>query len=425
MISFRPALLLAALLALPLARPAPADAAVAHVVTTVGALKVDRYTWRDSKGRPRSVSLKQEGAGNPGHGGYAVQMTYQVNNGGAWSTVVASATSGEGFGYFVSHENFRVFTDGSEGSVAEKFGADDSPLGRQFAVVGRSLRLTDPKGVAHRFTQNYPRYGTIAPIPKNANGDNVRPTPANTAQLKRYNLPITITWYFQEGTDYPRIITNVSLAQIPGPDRVEFDVRGPYGVIRFDNNTDHVIDRVEWADRFFFKSTGAPLKRNSLWTWTGANTFGRYTAQIAGIYEMGLFEPRRLAQSQLAHSFAFGRGKTSTTYRCTEEDNIQRLPCDWEWPYQTAQYSLPDNVNQPTDYKKIAWGSAPNYGTGPSLTEVFDTQTTSQPFNGFPANKNISYSVCIVLGRTVSGGLTKAAAHGPNYNCAVPSAVAP
>src|SRR5262249_18823841 len=78
---------------------APALAAApTHQVTTVTingkALKVDKYTWRDSKNRLRSVSLKREGLGNPGHGGYAVQMTYQEVIGGILRTITVNAETG-------------------------------------------------------------------------------------------------------------------------------------------------------------------------------------------------------------------------------------------------------------------------------------------------------------------------------------------
>jgi hypothetical protein len=42
----------------------------------------------------RTVSLKQEGNGNPGHGGYAVRMTYQIN-GGAKTVTVDAENSNE------------------------------------------------------------------------------------------------------------------------------------------------------------------------------------------------------------------------------------------------------------------------------------------------------------------------------------------
>ena len=416
-----PAVALAMIAAMP-AKPA-VSAPVQVVFTTVNGVKVDRYTWLDSRNRPRSVSLKREGQGNPGHGGYAVQMTYQVRNGATWQTITANAPGGDGFGYFVSHERYRTFTDGSYNTIARRvFQVDDSPLGRSFAVAGRRLALANPNAAAHRFTQSYPRYGTVAPIPKGADGEDVRRTPLGTANHRRYTLPVTLTWYFQDGRDYPRIVTTVSLANIPGPDRVNFDVRGPYGVLQFDNNLNRLISAVAWADRYLFRSAGVQLKRSSNWNWHAPNQFARFNAMIAAGYEMGLYEPRPFAQSALVHGFAFGRGKISADYTCNDPGNVQTLPCDWEWPYQGAQYSLPyDNLNATTTYKKIAWGSAPFYGTGPSLTRVYDSGTTYQDFDGFPANRVISYSICVVLGRTIEGGLTRAAARQPTANCAAPS----
>lgn len=413
-----PAFLLATVLCAVAFTTAPADAVTRQSVTVNG-VQVDRYTWRDSKSRPRSVSLKRQGDGNPNNGGYAVQMTYQVRDGTKWRTVTANSPSKEGFGYFVSHERYRNFSDGDYNTVARKgFKKDDSPLGKSFAVVGKALSNAGGRA-AHRFTLTYPRYGTKDPIRKTADGEDVKPTPANPARLALYELPVTITWFFEDGTDYPRILTNVSLAKVPGPDLVNFDVRGPYGVLEFDDGQGDVIDQVAWGDRTLFESKGAPLVRNSAWSWNKAYAKGRFTALIAGDYEMGLFEPAPLGKSALVHSFAFGRGKTSAQYSCKDAGNKQALPCDWEWPYQSAQYSLPyNNLNQPTNYKKIAWGSAPYYGSGPSMKRVWDSQSSNTPFLGFPKNKRIAYSVCVVLGRTIAGGLTRAAAAGPDYNCA-------
>ncbi len=56
-------------------------------------------------------------------------MTYQ-QSGGQTITVNADTGFDGGFGYFVSHERFRNFTDGTSDTIASKiFGADDSPLG--------------------------------------------------------------------------------------------------------------------------------------------------------------------------------------------------------------------------------------------------------------------------------------------------------
>src|SRR5437763_7723436 len=79
-------------------------AGVSHQVAVVNGLQVDKYSWLDSHGLTRTVSLKQEGNGNAGHGGYATQMTYQLN--GQTITVNADPGGDGGFGYFVSHERF-------------------------------------------------------------------------------------------------------------------------------------------------------------------------------------------------------------------------------------------------------------------------------------------------------------------------------
>jgi hypothetical protein len=172
-----------------------------------------------------------------------------------------------------------------------------------------------------------------------------------------------------------------------------------------------------WGDRLEFKSIGAPLTRNRSWTWNQANAGARNTAMIAGQYEIGLAEPRPWTSSALDHGFAFGRGRTSSTYTCAEGGWV--LPCDWEWPYQSAQYSLPyGDPDGSTTYEKIAWGSAPFYGAGPSLPQVYDSPSHSSPFVGYPASERITYDVCVVLGRTVPGGLTRSVAAGPDYRCA-------
>ena len=322
----------------------------------------------------------------------------------------------------MSHERYRDFTDGANDTIARKiFGKDDSPLSLGFPVVGRKVILANPNAVAHRFTFAYPRYGTIAPIEKGLDGNDKLPTPINKAAFKLYKLPVTVTWVFQDGYDYPRILTEVSLANVPGPDRVNFDLRGPYGVMIFDNGANRVINQVVWGDRFHFRSIGGPLTRNSAWHWYQRNIGARYAALIAGGFEMGLVEPRTYASSSWADGYSDARGKTSATYHngqgCPDQDQL--LPCDWEWPYQSAQYSLPANPAGTTNFKKIAWGSAPFWGTGPSLTKVYDTPTSFNDFNGSPANRTIAYNICVVLGKTITGGLTRSVASGPKYNCAV------
>jgi hypothetical protein len=76
-----------------------------------------------------------------------------------------------------------------------------------------------------------------------------------------------------------------------------------------------------------------------------------------------------------------------------------------------VQYSLPcgkGTENQPTTGKKIAWGTTSYWGT--SLTSVYNGQE-GFPFNGFPANNTLAYSVCLVLGEPGNGAsITQTAA---------------
>ncbi|RXF74656.1 hypothetical protein [Hansschlegelia zhihuaiae] len=394
--------------------------AVERTNATIKGQKAVVFKWRDSAGRFRSVALKREGAGNSGHGGYAIRMTYNyLDSTGAKRTVTADAPKDDGFGYFVSHERYRKFTDGESNTIAGKiFGKDDSPLGRGFAVTGR-VGADGKKFKSYRFKTVYPRYGAKAPggIDDNT-GDDQPPLGLSQSLFQLYELPVTITWSFQDGRDHPRIQTVVDLSRIPGPDLVSFDLRGPYGKLDF-NAGSGAITRVVWGDAaYHFTTTSPTLTRNSTWTWNAANDESRYTALIAGQFEMGLFEPQPVAGTKINDGFAFGRGQTDATHDAAGAGcGGQALPCDWEWPYQSAQYELPyDNPNGVTTSEKIAWGSTAYYGM--SLGSTYDG-TRSVPFNGFPTNRKLSYSVCVVLGQTVAGSLTRFdASGGGDYNCA-------
>jgi hypothetical protein len=397
---------------------APAHA-VTRQDTMVNGIAVYRFIWEDSKGLRRSISLKKEGSGNSGHGGYAVQATYRYIDNGVTKTALINAPTGDGFGYFVSHERYRKFSDGDSSPIAQKiFGRGDSPLGRGFAVATRTVASAPNKGII-QFRLTYPRYGTIDATTFNPNtGEDDPPLSTNPALYTLYDLPVQITWYFQDGKDHPRIVTRVNMMNVPGPDRVSFDVRGPYGKLDFDLGS-NPIRQVLWGDRFHFKTTSTPLKRSSTWVWTQTNSGARYNSLIADRFEMGLIEPRPFSKSGLNDGYSDGRGKNSATYfngnGCP--DPVQRIPCDYEWPYQSSQYELPyDNQNGTTTSEKIAWGSAPYYGM--SVTSTYDG-TTSVPFVGFPTSKIIQYHVCLVLGRLVPGGLTRmTAVQGQGYNCA-------
>jgi hypothetical protein len=415
----------AGLAALALAGLAGPAGAVTRTTTTINGFVVDRVVWTDSAGLKRSVSLKKQGSGNAGNGGYAIQMTYQIKTkAGPIKPVRLNAQNGEGFGYFVSHERERAFTSLPKPNLPptiawQIFNTDDSPLGRGFPVT--TTYVPGPGKLSVNFTLNYRRAGTIAAttIDPNTGLDSPKLDP-NPALYKLYDVPVTITWRFQDGRDFPRIINEMNLVNIPGPDRISVDLRAPYGKLDFDSG-DNPINRVQWADRYEFRTLSAPagITRNTPWVWSIRNTKSRYVALTAGKYEMGLIEPFTFRTTRTTDGYSEGRSKTSATYNggngCPFQN--QKLPCDYEWAYQSAQYELPyDNPNGVTTSEKLAWGSTPFYGT--SLPSSYDG-TTAAPLKGFPADKKIRYAVCVAVGLATSGGFVRGkAVGGGDYSCA-------
>ncbi|MBR0347367.1 MAG: hypothetical protein IJI03_19140, partial [Rudaea sp.] len=426
----------AAFTAAPIAIGATGDG-VQRTSTTVLGLAVDQYTWTDSQGQPRSVSLKQQGNGNPGNGGYAVQMTYRVLEGGVWRTVTANMASGGdgGFGYFVAHELYRSFSDGSSGTIAALHGEDDSPLGLAFPVTTSASTITAASTVAsHSFRLTYPKWGTLAPM-ADPSADHGTPTAA--AQHMRYAVPVTITWTFQKGTDFPRIDTQVDIsASTKG--QLAFDMRGPYGVLEFaDSDANATINNVQWGDSaFLFASKVAPsayLTQASAWTWSAPiGSMRPFQGMLAKhsttgvLYEIGLFEMKLAGDAGLVYSgYSSHRGIDGSGFY-SAANGIQQ----WEWPFQSAQYSggAADGgwlAGAAIYGKKFAWGSAPFYGS--NLPEVYLTDTMSVPIVAYPAGGVITYRTCWVMGKsTYSGvgtaGLTRGAAASATPNCATAQA---
>ena len=401
----------AALIAILLAIP-PAARAVTMTQTSVNGIAVDLWTWSDATGATRSVALKREGAGNTGHGGYAVEFTYKA--GGSTVTIDADPGNDGGFGYFVSHERYRTFADGTTNTIAKHiFHTDDSPLGRSFTAT-TAMPVTPPGTGAERFTIQYGHYGTIFTDPVNPNtGGDSTPLPGGQSNYAFYTLPATTTWVFQDGMDYPRIDVSIDLSKVippggsaPTADLVSFDMRGPYGNMQFANDTDALVAKVAWADQEYLFTIGStPVTRNTAWSWNVLNKGARFQALQAGGYEMGLYEPVNAASSATADGYSAERGYTSASFAAAGGKSYsscglqQILPSDGEWPYQSVQYSLPcgnGEMDTPTDGKKIAWGTVAYYGT--SLTSAYNGQR-SYPLAAFPASNTLAYSNCLVLGQ--------------------------
>lgn len=424
--------------ALVLLSPIAALAAVTHTIGAVNGVRCDVWTWTDSTGHPRTVALKLEGHGNPGHGGYAVQMTYYVHDlspaekgDGGWRKITANAPNeyDGGFGYFVSHERYRYFADGTNDTIAHKvFKGDDAPLGNTFPVTTR-LAANGDVG-SESFALVYPHYGTKVPggFDMNTGRDNP-PLSLNPADYAVYKIPVTTTWVFQSGRDYPRIDVSVDMARIRAPGSatptaglVSFDVRGPYGVLIFDDGHNGVVNTAEWGDQeYVFTPLRTPITRGSPWDWSKPNYGARYNVITTGtrpgtVYEMGLFEPRTASRSALADGYDPQRGYTSAGYAAVPNHqpttdvcgDPQTLPTDGYWPYQSVQYGLPckamtaDYLSTPIAGKKISWGSAALYGFNVSTSY---NGRLPYPIDNFPPR--LDYSVCLVLGRVTSGAVTE------------------
>ena len=408
---------------------------IRHDDLIVGGIYVDRYTWRDADARVRSVSLKKQCAENPGNGGYAIQMTYQVVAGANVVTRTLGSDDGSdgGFGYFVSHEAYRHFSDGSDGTIASKNGEDDSALGKGFPTTATAI--TTATTAIYTVSQNYYRWGTKNAAMYDDNTGTI-PTPAATSEHVRYLMPVVMAWSFAAGSNYPMIRTTVDQTHVPGADLVFFDVRGPYGILRFDEGKGLAIEGLFWGDRFdSFKNIAVPLTWGCGGDWSVANAGARYHALVAGDYEMGLYEPTLANASATADGYSDNRGKAAANISCADSAGL-KLPCPGEWPYQSLNYSLdPTTPNQPTTGQKIAWGSSGFYGS--SLTAVSAGPGLTQAFSGRPASGLLVYDLCLVadkptLAQAGNGAATMqsrtaqvsavAANRAPGGLCAVPAA---
>jgi hypothetical protein len=222
---------------------------------------------------------------------------------------------------------------------------------------------------------------------QNPNGSGL--TPSNPAFHKKYNLPVTIRWTFTKGRDYPLWSATYDLSAAP-VNTVSADVRGPYGYLIFDE-TDGPLTALEWGDQYIFKTRGNTVTTQSQWTWNTVNMGARYNLLVAGQYEMGLVESVPYRMSRLGSGYSDDRNQTSTGHQGCP-DARWRMPCDWEWTYQSVQYE--DFDTRPTRAKKLAWGSAPYMGSDRMSDDM------GEPLAGYPV---VSYSVWITFDK--SGGV--------------------
>ena len=400
---------------------------ISRDTVTVDAAAADRYTWTDSKGRTRTATLKRQGTGN---GGFAIELTWQEPDGASLRTVTANGRGGGemGFGYFVAHERYRTFDDGSQGTIASLHGEDDSPLGVGFSVTGSHSDITAASTfVTHTFVSSYPKWGTVAPM-----DDVDAMTPKAAAAHRKFELPVTLQWTFQKGTDFPRIDVKLDLSSAQAG-QLAFDVRGPYGVLEFaDGDSGATLNNVQWGDSAYHFTTQAPAAGDLLttagWDWSvPIGTSRPYHALVARhsgsnlLYEIGLLQLKLGTDTGLVfggYSENLGKTKAATGHALLSGEFGEG-----EWPFQSANYSGVSAAS-PTTGKKFAWGSSSLYGS--KTTSQFLNGMTQIPIVPFPADSMLRYRTCLVLGVSTFTDasrvtLTRAAAASATPACATAS----
>jgi hypothetical protein len=344
---------------------------------TVDGMLAERWTWRDSGGQPRAMTLAHNDQLGPGgtRGGELRRFGYETPEG--TRTVSASNGAFGGFGYVVSHLE--------DPTPAVILGQDDSPLGHFFA--GAWTRVFEGRHHALlRFQQDYPRYYCTYDA-----GNQCIPGTAVTVQM-----PVTIEWMAATGRDHPLWTVTYDLSGAPA-DRVSADSRSPYGDLAFDGSpgAPDVVQAVGWGDRYRFVSTSAgPVTLNSPWTWNVPNTIPHtylWTASVDA--EMGIVLTQDHVQQDAGGYWGYGRWNTTSAAgnACLPPDGNHVMPCDFNWPFQTINYSF-TGANTPTSSKRMAWGT--NFGF---------LGRTSYPEHGFGGFRSgyprQSYSVYVTLDR--------------------------
>jgi hypothetical protein len=209
-------------------------------------------------------------------------------------------------------------------------------------------------------------------------------------------MPVTIEWMAATGRDHPLWTVTYDLSGAP-PDRVSADSRSPYGNLAFDGSpgAPDVVQAVGWGDRYRFASTSAgPVTLNSPWTWNVPNTVPHtylFTANVDA--EMGIVLTQDYVQQDAGGYWGYARWNTTSAAgnASLPPDGNHVMPCDFNWPYQTINYSF-KGANTSTTSKRMAWGT--NFGF---------LGRTSYPEHGFGGFRSgyprQSYSVYVALDR--------------------------
>ncbi|MBK8066087.1 MAG: hypothetical protein IPK27_00205 [Rhodanobacteraceae bacterium] len=310
----------------------------------VGGMQSERYTWRDADNQPRVAALaRNDGQVGPQgqRGGELWEYRYEVP--GGTRIVRQTGSFAGGFGYVVSHRN-----EGTTGIG----GNDDSPLGHGFSGQFLSVFAGRHHAIL-RFTQRYPRYSRTDAVPPNT----------------QYQVPVTIEWMIANGRSHPLWamtwdLTGALPNAVPA-DALNDDTRAPYGEMLFDGaasaGAHSVVAGVGWGDRYQFVSTTNPVTLGSEWTWNQPNTIPYVKLWTSAVdATMGTVQTQTIVQQDAGGYFGTNRWNSTSAagLACTVFGNNYRMPCDFNWPYQSINYSL--GGGGATNNTRLAWGS--NFG---------------------------------------------------------------
>jgi hypothetical protein len=309
----------------------------------VGGMQSERYTWRDHNNQPRVAALaRNDGQVGPQgqRGGHLWEYRYETP--GGTRIVRPTGSFPGGFGYVVSHRN-----EGTSG-----IGGDDSPLGHGFSGQFTSIFAGRHHAIL-RFTQRYPRHSRTDANPANS----------------QYQVPVTLEWMIANGRPNPLWAMTWDLTgALPNAvpvDALNDDTRAPYGEMLFDGSATagahSVIAGVGWGDRFKFATTSAPVTLNSEWTWSVANSIPYVKLWTTAVdATMGTVQTQTIVQQDAGGYFGTDRWNSTSAagLACTVFGNNYRMPCDFNWPYQSINYSLGGGGS--SNNTRLAWGS--NFG---------------------------------------------------------------
>ena len=346
----------------------------------------DSYQWTDSAGRTRQAVLARN---NVSGGGFLDRYSYGLSAGGAR---VVNATSGGagGFGYVVSHARYvdNCATDpNTQYCELHRWIGDDSPLGRGFTGT-YAVRFAGRHHAIHEFRTTYPRVSGPHP-------------PGNT--FVRYQLPVTIQWFFANGRDHPVwTVTwdwSATPPNLPLAEQIEGDARGPYGEMEFAGVSGGEIGGIAWAvDQRRFATTTAPFTLSSQWNWASNGRAAIPFNQLwvnGGNAQMGVVQTSLLSTHDAGNGGYAGnfQGLTSAAGMACPAEGY-RLFCVWDWPFQSVENDFWGaaglNINATTTGRRFAWGAKLG-AIGRSSYDNYVGATVNQP-------RYKSYSTAVVLG---------------------------